>query len=431
MYATRTRTNRAITATHWNGTSWSDGVPTAIKDAHIDADYSTLNGSFSCRDLIVTGNSILTIVTDTYVKVLRDINQDSTSKIHIKNEGNLMILDKNAATESAKVQVEAIFPNHQRLDYEFLSSPISGIPIKNISPETLDSRFYTYNEPTNSYVSLNPNTTLASAGTGFMIRVPANFPLTSSDWDVLANNNLVGNINIGYITKTISHINAGINMIGNPYTALLCTKKFWVYNQSVIEKNILFWTKSNGAQGSSYYSFNIFTNNINKKWSQIPVFQGLLIESKEFSTFNNLAFTPEMMLPSEDYTEPDRLYINIKQIGVNKPIGGFCYDIKKFPIPFDDVVSTGAISIIDNGNKIICRKDSFNVTDVINVRVFFELIANYTITMRDLCGLFIDLEHIYLIDQLMGTTHDLKISDYTFSSDAGEFLDRFKIVFQL
>jgi hypothetical protein len=51
--------------------------------------------------------------------------------------------------------------------------------------------------------------------------------------------------------------------------------------------------------------------------------------------------------------------------------------------------------------------------------------------MRDLCGLFIDFEHIYLIDQLMGTTHDLKISDYTFSSDAGEFLDRFKIVFQL
>jgi hypothetical protein len=302
MYATRTRTNRAITATHWNGASWSDGVPTAIKDAHIDADYSTLNGSFSCRDLIVTGNSILTIVTDTYVKVLRDINQDSTSKIHIKNEGNLMILDKNAATESAKVQVEAIFPNHQRLDYEFLSSPISGIPIKNISPETLDSRFYTYNEPTNSYVSLNPNTTLASAGTGFHIRTPANFPIIPSDFN-LAIESSNGNINKGIIIKNSSKINLGFNLFGNPYLSKISLLLFYKLNKRITEQNIFIWNKTNGAQGGSYEIQTRYLCNMRFKGHNLKSLQGFIIQKKFSTPPNEVIFTPEMMLPSEDYTE--------------------------------------------------------------------------------------------------------------------------------
>lgn len=137
-----------------------------------------------------------------------------------------------------------------------------------------------------------------------------------------------------------------------------------------------------------------------------------------------------MMLPSDDYSTPDRLYINIKQEGVFHPIGGFCYDVKKFPIPFEDVFVDGAISITDNGNKIICRKDTFQITDEISVRVFFEISASYRITLRQHFGLFQDLENIFIIDQLLGITHNLKVSDYLFTSDAGEFMNRFKIVFQ-
>jgi trimeric autotransporter adhesin len=432
MYATRTRTIQAVTATHWNGTAWSNGVPTAIKDAHIDADYSTFNGSFSCRNLIVTGISILTIETDTYVKVLRDINQDSTSKIHIKNEGNLMILDKNAATESAKVKVEASFPNHQRLDYEFISSPISGIPIKNLSPGTLDNRFYTYDEASNSYVSLNPYITLTNRATGYMIRVPSTFPIGLNNFNINLENVNSEGINSGVITKVITGLASGFNMIGNPYFAKVDQNLFYKINNKILEKSINFWKKTNGAQGSSYYFSNSFTNNIYLQPKMyIPNILGFLIQKKNPSITNNVIYTPEMMIINKNYTNPDRIYINIKQINIFHPIGGFCYDIKKFPLPFEDITGSGTIQIIDNGYKIICRKESFSLTDVIHIRVFFEIAANYTITVRDVCGLFSDLEHIYLIDQLLNVTQNLKLSDYNFSSEAGEFLNRFKIVFQL
>lgn len=41
--------------TRWNGTSWSDGVPTASIDAWLDADYSTsLHGNLTCRRLALS-----------------------------------------------------------------------------------------------------------------------------------------------------------------------------------------------------------------------------------------------------------------------------------------------------------------------------------------------------------------------------------------
>lgn len=429
MYATRTRTNRAVTYTHWNGISWSNGVPTAIKDAYIDADYSTTNGNFSCRDLIVTGTAILTIVAESYVKVLRDIIQDATSKIHIKNDGSLMILNKDATTDTAKVRIEKTFPNMQRLDYEFISSPISGIPIKNISPGTLDNRFYTYDEATNSYVSLNPYTTLTSAGRGYHTRMPADFPTTPSNYNIFFQNDSEI-INKGNLTVNIQKQNSGFNLLGCPYLSKINSWLFFIRNKSIIEEKIFIWKKTNAAQGLSYNNINIFTGNLFNTKKSIPISQGFITIKKSPSPPNNIIFTPEMMLISNDFTLPDRLYINIKQVNVFHPIGGFCYDIKKFPLPFNDITGTGAISIIDGDvNKLICRKESFNIDDVINIRVFFEVTANYTITIREVSALFEDLENIYLVDNLLQTQHDLKLSDYTFSSNAGEFNTRFHIKF--
>lgn len=430
MYAIRTRTNRAVTATHWNGTSWSNGTPTVVKDAYIDADYSTLNGNFSCRDLIITGTAILTITADTYVKVLRDIIQDATTKIILKDKGSLMILNKNADTTTAKVRIEKTFPNMQRLDYEFISSPISGIPIKNISPGTLDNRFYTYDEATTSFVSLNPYTTLTTLGKGYHIRTPSMFPSVPSNFDITIEN-ISGGLNGGLITLTLSKLLSGYAITGNPYCGNISSKLFYKLNSNVVEKSLFIWKKTNGAQGSSYIYLNNFTSNLSNTKGIIPLNQGFIVQKKISNPPNEIIFTPEMMLVTEDFSLPDRLYINIKQNNIFHPIGGFSYDIKKFPVPFEDIISGGAISIIDNDYKIICQKESFAITDVIDIRVFFEIASNYTITLREVSGLFENLPNVYLMDETLQVIHDLKFSDYIFSSEAGEYLTRFKIKFEL
>lgn len=429
MYFIRTKPNPAATSTNWNGITWSNGLPTAVKDAYIDANFNTANGSFSCRDLILTSSTVLTVATDSHLKILRNIHQSPESKIVVKDKGNLMLLYKNAATDNLKLQIDAIFPNKKRFDYEFLSPPISGLTLKSISPGTLNDRFYTYNEPENGYTTLNPNTTITQAGRGYMIRVPDNFPTSSSNWEMSINNFTPATVNKSYIPYLLSHLNVGINMVGNPYTASLSLKKLCFANNKIIER-VFFWKKTNGAQGSSYISYNYFTSNMSSEFKKISSYQGFLVSQKIPSHLNEIVFTPDMMLPSEDYSMPDRFYINIKQVGIFHPIGGFCFDVKKFPIPFPDVFNDGAISITENGNKIICRRETFDTSNVLNLRVLVTVNSNYIITLKEFSGLFQDIQHILLIDQLLGLTHNLKLSDYLFSSAAGEFTDRFKIVFQ-
>lgn len=432
MHATRTRTNRTVTATHWNGTTWSNGAPTVIKDVYIDSDYSTLNGNFSCRDLIITGTAILTITADTYVKVLRDIIQDAATKIIMKDKGSLMLLNKNAVTQTAKIRVEKTFPDMQRLDYEFMSSPISGIPIKNISPGTLNNRFYTYDEATASYSTLDPYISMTDAGIGYQIRTPSNFSSTVANFNIIIEKVNNEEINTGINKVLISRSFSGYLITGNPFLSLLNNKTFYNINKDIIENRSFVWKKTNGAQGLTYNNINIYTGNLFNTKGFFQVFQGFMIQKKSASPPNEIVFTPEMMLLTDDFTPPDRLYINIKQNNIFHPIGGFCYDVQKFPLPFQDIISGGAISIIDNVYKIICRKQSFNAaTDVINVRVFFEIASNYTITLREVCGLFEELPNIYLIDEYLQGIHDLKISDYSFSSEAGEYLNRFKIKFTI
>ena len=189
------------------------------------------------------------------------------------------------------------------------------------------------------------------------------------------------------------------------------------------------WSRTNGAQGSTYSLSNLQTDSINATSLGKP-FQGFLIQKTANTPPDDIVFTPEMILPSKDFSEPDRFYINLKQQNINIPIGGFCYDVKKFPSFFPDIQFDGPISIPDGANKVILRKDSFHESDSIKVRVDVSISATYTILLIDPSGIFESMPHIYLADNTVGTVHDLKASGYTFTSDPGEFTDRFEIRFE-
>lgn len=243
MYATLTRTNRPVTATHWNGSSWSNGIPNSINDVYIDADYDTTSGSFSCRNLHITANAKVTIVPETYVKILKDIHQSATSRIHVKSGGNLMIMHPNADVTSAKVIAERTFKNVQRLDYVFMASPISGIPLKRLSPGTVDSRFYTYNEIGNYLEAINPTTTIIEQGKGFQVRVPSLHSSLPTNFDAIIENLNGEFINSGVINSYLSNSNYGFNIVGNPYLSTISLRKFFELNKGKINLVVNFWQK--------------------------------------------------------------------------------------------------------------------------------------------------------------------------------------------
>ena len=55
--------------------------------------------------------------------------------------------------------------------------------------------------------------------------------------------------------------------------------------------------------------------------------------------------------------------------------------------------------------------------------------AAYSISIGKLQGDFLNNNTLFLKDKLNNITHDLSASDYTFTSEAGEFNFRFEIVF--
>lgn len=66
-------------STTWNGTTWTEGSPTATLEAIIDDAYSTAsNGSFTCKKLTVNANKSLTINASTNLTIQNEVINNGT-----------------------------------------------------------------------------------------------------------------------------------------------------------------------------------------------------------------------------------------------------------------------------------------------------------------------------------------------------------------
>lgn len=429
MHAVITKRNKPVTTTRWTG-KWSNGLPAPNTNAYIDTDYTTATGSFACRDLILTASAVLTIPENTYVKILKDINQTATSHIIVKAGGELMLLNVDADVTTARLTAEATYKNLQRLDYAFISSPISGIPVKRLSPGTLDNRFYEYNEETNQFNTVNPTTKSTLSGEGFHIRTPANHPDTATNFNISINNFTGGTINKGIINIPVIYGKSGFNLVGNPYHSRLSLRKFYEANKNNLSSTLHIWRKTNGAQGHSYMTYNYYVNNIENSDLNVLPFQAFVIQVNK-NSLSNIVFTPDMIIPYKKHSITDKIYINLFQKNINLPIGGISYNIKDHNSSFENKrIEGNTLSIIKDSDMQIYEDILWDISNVIKLKLNVNILSEYTLNLKDISGIILSLHDINLYDALMGTTHNLKNSDYTFTSEAGTFDNRFSITFQ-
>lgn len=75
--------------------------------------------------------------------------------------------------------------------------------------------------------------------------------------------------------------------------------------------------------------------------------------------------------------------------------------------------------------------ESISVNEIINLGLYTTITdpTLYTISIAQFEGDFFSNNTVYLIDNVMNTTHNLSNDDYTFTSDTGDFNNRFQIVF--
>ena len=451
----------------WNGSVWSAGsAPTSIDTAIIEGDYDTsTEGTFSAYSLTVNSGGSMIIASGDNITVANAVvnNTDATAFI-IQDNANL--IQENDVANTGEITVQKNSSPLYRLDYTMWSSPVSGQNLQEFSPQTLSNRFYTYNETTDFYNTVDPSATEFDAGLGYLIRMPNNHPdyvdteTPGTQWT----GSFVGTPNNGDVTVSLSTTLNGYNLVGNPYPSPINISDFYTANSGTISSGsaLYFWRKRNAPSSSSYATVTLaayIANNQEGGFGDTgsdtfvgdPSFwvinqgQGFIIQA----TGNNLVFNNNMRrainngqffrMNQQGGIDISRLWLNIKgtngefnQMAIaysNATTNSIDYGWDGKMLENNDVVKL--YSIEEDTKFSIQAREAFADTDIVALGYKAKNAGSYTISLDRVDGFFEEGQKIYLNDKLLSITHSLTEGDYNFSSTEGTFNDRFEIIYSI
>jgi hypothetical protein len=288
----------------------------------------------------------------------------------------------------------------------------------------------------------------------------------------------VGAFNNGVIQSTIYNNSGGVyndwNFIGNPYPSAISTVDFFNVNSGIVD-TIYLWNQAThaafdatGNEGANYSSSDyavISASGINTAGGDlslipgdfVPSGQGFFIEalsgtSVTFNnsmreTGNNYQFFRSANTIDELTDSRQVLWLNLnsdngvaKQIavahldGATNAYDGSLYDVK-------ENLSTGNAALIysviadSNTNKFVIQGRNVSSLDEdeiipIGFKTSITVPTLYKISIAQFEGEFYTETNIYIKDNVLSVLHNLKDSDYNFTSETGEFNNRFEIVFR-
>jgi hypothetical protein len=427
-----------VATTTWTsagGGSWTNGAPNGATAAIISYNY-TSTGDLEACNLTVNNGANVIISSGDNVNLYGAITVSSGS-FTLNNNANLTQVTD--VTNTGNIIVKRASAAIMRLDYTLWSSPVNGQQMQSFSPSTLSNRFYTYNPSTNLYdVISSPSTTNFETGKSVLIRTPNNHPTTPTIWT----GTFTGLPNNGPVS--ISVANATFNAVGNPYPSTIEADAFIADNN--LTDPIYFWRKTNNAANTSYATYTTAggVSNSGDQLSLIPngtiqVGQGFVVKS----TSTSLNFTNAMRI-SDNVNQFLKLEEDRSRVWLNltNSAGFFSQTLIAYmddaTVGLDPAIDgrffndsqTALTSIINNEEFAIQgRSLPFDSNDVVALGFKSALPGNYTIAINSVDGLFVENENIFLRDNLTNTMHDLRTSNYTFTTEAGVFNTRFEILY--
>lgn len=426
--------------------SWDNGAPTSTMTAVISADYTSAGNLDACS-LTVNNNAVVIISSGDDVTLSSgSLTVVSGSTYTQQNNANLMQTNASAANSGGTI-IERNSSPVNRLDYTLWCSPVSGTQtLQNFSQYTVSNRFYEYNTATDQYNSISSAGTWAMAK-GYLIRVnntwPA-FPATAVVWP----GKFRGTPNNGSQSFALSTAGNKYNAVGNPYPSALKTDDFINDNSSNIEGTLWFWRKTNDDTNPTSYSTCTTvgcTLNNGHTYSDsdyISVGQGFLVQAKTGATAVNFTNSMRASTNINQFFKlnnvMDRYWVELKTasgISCNRNLYAYIpdatlgYDNGKDGLFIGDS-QKALVSVVDNREMVIQARPTFDATDVIPLVFKTDEAGDYQITLNELEGVFAGSQDIYLRDNLLNITHNLKTAAYSFSTASGVFNSRFDLLYQ-
>lgn len=403
-----------------------------------------------------------------------------TSLFNIENSGSLIQINNVANIGNISMKRNT---NIKKLDYVYWSTPVANFASSAISPLTSTNLIYKW-EPTTStgFASnfgnwVNGNETMIN-GKGYIVRGPNNFLATPQIYTA----NFIGVPNNGIITTPISRSNytSGTyttgptstpvtndddnwNLVGNPYPSAINADAFLNTNSTKIASWIEIWTHGTAPSTaiadpfyqdfgynytvSDYLRYNALGGTQFGFDGKIGAGQSFMVLMKDAAiTPNTLEFNNGMR--SNTYRN-DQFYRTTESISVEKhriwlqlisPQGleskslvGYATEATNAYDPMFDADNSGVkttfelYSVLDTkGLSIQGRALPFDDNDQVSLGVTIPQNGNYIIAIAAVDGLFTsNNQDIYLEDQLLNITHNLRVNPYSFSATTGKYENRF------
>lgn len=437
---------KCSTSTTWNGSSWSNGVPSTTKSAIFTGNYSSTSDLNACSATI-TNNAQVTFNSGHTFIVDGDMTVDAGSLLTIENNAGLRQIN-DMATNTGNIVVKRNASVMNRLDYTAWSSPVSGQQLQAFSPNTVSTRFYEYlytgtTTPT-AYQSVNPLTNFV-AGKGYMIRADNTYTgptVFNGQFSGVPLNGIV-NQNIG----------TGVNVLGNPYASPIDADVFLEDNTTI--GTLYFWTNTTPASGGSYPQNNFASytagaggvaafGSAKVPNSFIQVGQGFYIQTSATTVaeFNNAqrqnaSVSTQFFKTSNTVVEKDRVWLNLNHDNtpynqilvayVDNATNGYDHGIDGKTLNQSKTILYNIVE--DTEHVIQGRPLPFTDDDIVPLGLKVITSGTYSISIDNQEGLF-NTQDIFIKDKSINMIHDLKVSPYVFTSQDGVFNDRFEIVYK-
>lgn len=488
-----TLTSTTINTSTWTSSGW-DTPPGIDRVAIINSNFNTTtNGSFSACNLIVNdfdslSNPIkLTISDNTYVEVQN--NLVINGEILVENKGSLVQNDDGGTFNLVGAGTSSVHKltalKQQWYYYTYWSSPVEEETVDGAFPDAPTNRRFLF-EASNYFdsdddgIDDNGNDWQIVAGTE-TLTPGVGYAVTGNPFAIgfpyIENADFVGPFNTSDITTSIYYDSASYkswNLIGNPYPCALDFDVFYTINSSIIEGAAYFWSQASPPLASnpgnqvlnfSQNDYAIYTVGVGGTkgggpdfpTQYVPSAQGFFINSKASGnvtfknsmrdTGNNTQFFRQSgKTKSLEKTNSNKIWIDLtsdngvfSQIlvgyvnGATNDYDGMVYDApRNASVDYFSIIYT---TIEGDNEKFAIQGKEPNILDINEViKLGFETRINvatlYKLSIAQIEGDFLTSNTIYLKDNLLNKVHDLTASDYSFTSDVGEFKDRFEIVFQ-
>lgn len=467
----------------WASGAWVDAVtPTLSTCVILSDDYDTSSGNFSGCSLNINSGITLTVSNGTFVEI--ENNALGGGNLIVETQGNFVQNDDAGTfTFSGSTQVNKTTPSkNEWYYYTYWSSPVVGETVEDVFPNTPTNRRYLFNA--SNYEDTdgddidddNNDWNIASGvmtpGVGYIAMSDPSGTYPTTD-----NASFIGTFNTGDITTGIvfnaANVGESWNLIGNPYPSAIDFDAFQAANSGLIDGVAYFWSHSlppnssnpgNQVQNFNQSDYAVYTvgsggssgSSGATPTQYVPSGQsffvsGLANGTATFTnatrmadgTSNDLFFKNSNSKKSN--TEADKLWINLTSDngvfnqtliayvdGATNQDDGLYYDAPKRRTT--DFITLLYTSIENSNEKFAVQgkaANSINENEIIKLgfATNIEVATIYKLSIANLQGDFLNNNAVYLKDNVLNELHDLTDSDYTFTSEVGEFNNRFEIVF--